>query len=118
MGVYWSEKMEGKLKTLEEIKREKQQQYDAEIAAIEKKIADIIANNTAVVEKQWMRVYNGLEVDCNIIDQLTDSPAPEDIRREEIYAVNQRHGVKGNEVVTDIFDPAYRIREEKGTVND
>lgn len=106
------------MKTLEEIKREKQQQYDAEIAAIEKKIADIIANNTAIVEKQWMRVYNGLEVDCNIIDQLTDSPAPEDLRHEEICAVNQRYGVKGDEVVADIFDPAYRITKEKGTMND
>lgn len=106
------------MKTLEEIKREKQQQYDAEIAAVEKKIADIIANNTAIVEKQWVRVFNGLEVDCDVIDQLTDSPAPEDIRREEIYTVNQRYGVKGDEVVADIFDLAYRITKEKGNMND
>lgn len=80
--------------TVEAFRQEEQRRYDEEIAPVKKKIDRLYAENTAIVERQWMRVYNVLEVDCDVIERMTSARTPKEVEQDDIREINRRYGVK------------------------
>lgn len=98
-----------------EYKKERQQQYEAEIAKVLEKFAGFFEGVDAELSSDELRTRHGLESMIDPIDMLADISDKGSWIREQIAEINQKYGVRGDKQVPDIFDPKYAIGSEENT---